>query len=57
MSKKSITRSMCDVFGERTLPSEQDLEDFWQLINGRGGRRVFHKLIRYMNELITHRER
>ena len=57
MSKKSITRSMCDVFGERTLPGEQDLEDFWQLINGRGGRRVFHKLIRYMNELITHRER
>ncbi|ALM89186.1 hypothetical protein AOR13_127 [Alteromonas stellipolaris LMG 21856] len=48
---------MCDVFGERTLPSEQDLEDFWQLINGRGGRRVFHKLIRYMNERITHRER
>lgn len=57
MSKKSIARSMCDVFGERTQPSEQDLEDFWQLINGRGGWQVFHKLIRYMNERIIHRER
>lgn len=53
MFKKSFSQ----VFGERTKPSEQELAQFWELINYNDGRHLFHNLITYMLDRREHRER
>jgi len=45
------------VFGARTKPGTQEIDNFWQLINYNQGKHVFHKLITYMTERRRHRER
>lgn len=45
------------VFGPQSKPSEQDLENFWWLINVNNGKHIFHNLITYMRDRIEHRER
>ncbi|MDG1447075.1 MAG: alpha/beta hydrolase [Porticoccaceae bacterium] len=45
------------VFGADTQPSEQELQDFWWLINFNNGKHLFHNLITYMSDRIQHRER
>lgn len=49
--------SMNRVFGPNTLASPEELAYFWELINHNNGRHIFHNLITYMNDRITHRER
>ncbi|ANM30684.1 alpha/beta hydrolase [Acidobacteria bacterium Mor1] len=50
VNKGTLRRSFDDIFGADTRPTEQELDDFWALIEYNGGRRVFHRLIRYMRE-------
>lgn len=50
-------RNFSSVFGADTQPSEQELKDFWWLINFNNGKHVFHNLITYMSDRIQHRER
>ena len=45
------------VFGGDTQPSEQDLQNFWWLINFNNGKHLFHNLITYISDRIQHRER
>lgn len=45
------------VFGPRTKPSAAELADFWRLLSHDGGQRLGHRLIRYMEERRTNRER
>lgn len=45
------------IFGPNTQPTEAELDDFWTLIEGNGGRYVFHLLIRYMAERVQYRDR
>jgi pimeloyl-ACP methyl ester carboxylesterase len=50
-------KSFSAVFGPNTKPSAHELESFWRLINDNDGKIVFHRLITYMNDRKTHRER
>jgi pimeloyl-ACP methyl ester carboxylesterase len=50
-------KSLASVFGSRTQPSEEELEDFAALFKAGGGKRIAHKLIRYMTERAQYRER
>ena len=50
-------RNFSSVFGEQTKPSEQELQDFWTLINVNDGKHLFHNLITYINDRRQHRER
>ncbi|MCH8498383.1 MAG: alpha/beta hydrolase [Marinobacter sp.] len=45
------------LFGERTKPSPEELDDFWQLLVYNNGQGILHRLIRYMEERRCHRHR
>jgi pimeloyl-ACP methyl ester carboxylesterase len=57
LSVRSLRRSLHRIFGPRTRLSEPEVRELWSLIECKGGRRVVHKLIRYMAEREEHRER
>jgi pimeloyl-ACP methyl ester carboxylesterase len=57
LTRSSFDRSFCAVFGPRTKPAREELDAFWRLVSEGGGLRVTHRLIRYMEERRTHRER
>lgn len=50
-------KSLASVFGAKTQPTAAELEDFARLFKYNGGKRIAHKLIRYMTERTTYRER
>ncbi len=56
-TKKRFDASVSRTFGPQTKPSRDELVAFWSLINHNNGRHIFHKLITYMTDRITHRER
>jgi len=45
------------IFGPQSQPNASELTACWQLIERNNGRRIAHKLIRYMAERVQHRER
>lgn len=57
MNRRSFDRSFAAIFGARTQPSSEELAEFWELVSRDGGRRIMHKLIRYMPERLANRER
>lgn len=50
-------KSLAAIFGAATQPNEDELNDFLQVFKHNDGRRIAHKLIRYMTERRTNRER
>lgn len=52
-----FTRGFGEVFGPRTQPSAAQLAEFWQLVAHADGQRIWHLLIRYMEERRANRER
>ena len=52
-----FSKNFSSVFGPQSKPLEQDLENFWWLINVNNGKHIFHNLITYMRDRIEHRER
>ncbi|MCD9186553.1 MAG: alpha/beta hydrolase [Pyrinomonadaceae bacterium] len=50
-------KSLATVFGKDTQPTEAELEDFVTLFKHNGGKKIAHKLIRYMTERAAYRER
>ena len=48
---------LSSIFGKDTKPSEVELGDFVTLFRHNGGKRIAHKLIRYMRERAIFRER
>jgi len=56
-NRKKLGKNFKRIFGPKTLPTEAELDDFWILVAGNGGRYIFHLLIRYMAERVTHRKR
>ena len=50
-------RNFSSVFGPQSKPSEEELKNFWWLININNGKHVFHNLITYIRDRIEHRER
>lgn len=49
-SEARFRASFSAVFGAGTQPSESELQAFWQLIARQNGHRIFHRLIRYMDD-------
>ena len=61
-NKSRFDTSFSRVFGPNTKPSEQMLQEFWDIINSdgdepKGGRHIFHSLITYMRDRRENRER
>jgi pimeloyl-ACP methyl ester carboxylesterase len=57
VTQRSFERSFTSVFGERTRPSKEELNEFWEVITYNGGSRLSHRHIRYMAERVRYRER
>lgn len=57
ISDAVFKKSLASVFGANTQPTEAELEDFAALFKYNGGKRIAHKLIRYMTERAKYRER
>ncbi|EMY76551.1 alpha/beta hydrolase family protein [Leptospira weilii serovar Ranarum str. ICFT] len=57
MNRKSFQKSFSAVFGTNTKPSLEELDRFWELVASDGGTKIAHKLIRYIQERKTNRER
>ncbi|WP_228000560.1 alpha/beta fold hydrolase [Nocardia australiensis] len=53
----TFARNLAAVFGPDTKPTEEQLRQFWILWCSKHGKRNGHKLIRYMSERKSHRER
>lgn len=56
-SRKRLGKNFKRVFGPDTQPTASELDDFWEIISCNGGKKVFHLLIRYMQEHKDHRVR
>lgn len=50
-------KNLASIFGAETQPSADELNDFLTLFKHNGGKRIAHKLIRYMTERTKYRER
>ncbi|MEL6878830.1 MAG: alpha/beta hydrolase [Pseudomonadota bacterium] len=57
MSRKSFGKSFSEVFGPDTQPSEKELDEFWELIAHNRGNRLTHKLLHYIGDRVTHKDR
>lgn len=50
INKSKFEKSFAEIFGKNSRPSQQELDYFWLLIETNHGTRIYHKLIRYMQE-------
>jgi len=57
VNRRSFDRSMAALFGPGHPPTKGELEAFWTLVTAEGGHRLAHKLVHYMAERISHRQR
>lgn len=57
VSDSIFKKSLASVFGAKTQPTTEELEDFVRLFKHNNGKRIAHKLIRYMLERTKYRER
>lgn len=53
----AFTGGLASIFGAGTKPDPKELDDFARVFNHNGGKRIAHKLIRYMTERARYRER
>ena len=57
LNKNAIRKSMHNIFGPNTPPSDQDINDFWILISTNNGHQHMHLLLDYMKQRKQYRER
>ena len=57
LNKNAIRKSMHNIFGPNTPPSDQDIDDFWTLISTNNGHQHMHLLLDYMKQRKQYRER
>ncbi|CAA9426006.1 MAG: Alpha/beta hydrolase fold [uncultured Pyrinomonadaceae bacterium] len=57
ITDSKFKKSLASIFGEQTQPSEDELNDFTAVFKFNDGRRIAHRLIRYMRERAVYRER
>ena len=57
LSRKMLARNFAKVFGPETQASAQEIDEFYGLIEKKGGKYIFHKLIRYMTDRKQHKNR
>lgn len=49
-SKSRLRKTFHEIFGPATLPTEQEINDFWYLMNYNNGKAIIHKVIQYIKE-------
>lgn len=57
LSKAKLRRNFAAIFGPETQATEQEVDEFFQLIQHQNGKYLFHRLIRYMKEREVHEQR
>ncbi|TGK07522.1 alpha/beta hydrolase [Leptospira semungkisensis] len=57
VNKTSFQKSFSEIFGPTTKPNKEELDGFWECVSNGGGKAIYHKLIRYMRERKSFRER
>jgi len=57
MSRFTLERSFGKIFGPKTKASQQEITNFWEIINYNNGKHVIPKVIQYMRERETHHAR
>lgn len=57
MTRARFQKTFDTIFGPDTKASDAEIDGHWALLCENGGVRVVHKLLRYIPERITHRER
>ncbi|QFU77575.1 alpha/beta hydrolase [Halioglobus maricola] len=57
MKRGTLSKNLKKVFGPDTPPSEQEIDEFWELIQYNDGHKVMHRLIHYITERRANRER
>ncbi len=57
ISDSRFKQGLASVFGDKTQPTEAEFVDFLEVFKFNNGKRIAHKLIRYMTERTTYRER
>ncbi|WP_052378899.1 alpha/beta fold hydrolase [Polycyclovorans algicola] len=56
-TQRSFNRGFSLVFGPNTQPTSEELDAFWSLVTVNDGHRQLHRLIRYIDDRIAHRDR
>lgn len=57
MNYRTFRKALCECFGSKTQPTEEDLNDHWALIRYNDGHLVQYGLIQYIHERFANRER
>ena len=57
MGRSALAKNLKKVFGKQSQPSEQQIDEFWQLITTNKGQLVMHRLIYYIKERQIYRTR
>ncbi len=57
LSRKTLHNNFKDIFGKESPPSEEFINQCWELLRYNNGAKVFHLLIKYMDERKVNRER
>ncbi|MEL6194186.1 MAG: alpha/beta hydrolase [Bacteroidota bacterium] len=57
LNRKKLGKNFMNIFGPNTQPTEEELDEFWELIMHNNGKAITHLLIRYMAERVAHRAR
>ena len=57
LNKAKLRRNFHAIFGPDTQPTEQEIDEFYQLMDRQNGKYIFHRLIRYMKEREEHEKR
>ncbi|MHA7872372.1 MAG: alpha/beta fold hydrolase [Hyphococcus sp.] len=57
LSRARVRKAFDEIFGPDTKASDEEIDGHWALFSENGGRRVFHKLLRYIPERSAQRER
>lgn len=56
-SRQALVRHAVRLYGAGTRPSESDFDDQWSLIEGQQGQRILHRLMGYIHERMSQRDR
>lgn len=57
VNRRTFATNLRTVFGNETQLTDEEIDEFYELVTCNGGKRVVHKLIRYMAERREKRER
>lgn len=57
LTRRTFDHNFCRLFSPQRRPSNEELDNFWQLLTYNNGRGILHRLIHYMEERRCHRNR